>query len=98
RLRAEGRPVPPHVELARVTLDDVDRRVAPVGLVLVTRRDVDPERSLVRIAERVPAQRLGDDDVLVEAARSVVRPWIHSAGELPGDARRATRLLGRPGL
>ena len=59
--RPEGGAVAPHVELAGEALEDVDRRPAGVG-----RRRVDPERPLVRVAERVAAQRLAREHVLVE--------------------------------
>jgi hypothetical protein len=74
---AEWRAVPPHVELAGEALDDVDRRVAAFRLVVVARRRVDPQRPLVRVAERVPAELVADDRVLVEAALGIERPRIH---------------------
>ena len=65
----EGRPerdaVPPHLERAGEALEHVDGRAARVA-----RRRVDPERPLVRVAERVPAQRLALDHVLVERPRT----------------------------
>ena len=61
--RPEGGPVAPHLDLAGEALEDVDRRPACVG-----RRRVDPERPLVRVAERIPAQRLARDHMLVECA------------------------------
>ena len=59
--RPEGGAVAPHVELPGEALEDVDR--GPAG---VRRRRVDPERPLVRVAERIAAQRLARDHVLVE--------------------------------
>ncbi len=85
RLCAERRPVAPHVELAGVALDHVDRRVATFRLVLVTRREVDPQGPLVRVAERVPAERLAREDVLVEASGLRVAPGRrHAFGVVQG--------------
>ena len=58
----ERRAVAPHVELAGEALDHVDRGVAAIRLVVVARRQVDPERPLVRVAERVSAQRVALED------------------------------------
>jgi len=66
--RPERGPVAPHVELAGQALDDVDGCVPAVGLVVVAGRDPDPERPSVRVAERVAAEEVALDDVLVEAA------------------------------
>ena len=76
--RAEGGPVAPHVELAGQPLDLVERRVAAVRLVVVAGRQVDPERPLVRVAERVAPQRLADDHVLLEAPLQGPGPWLHA--------------------
>jgi hypothetical protein len=54
--------------MARVALEDVDGRVAPIGLVVVARRDVDPERARRRVAERVVPERLTLEDVLLDSA------------------------------
>ena len=85
RLGAERRPVAPHVELARVPLDHVDRRIAPLRVVVVARREVDPEGAFVRVAERVSPQRLALEDVLLEPSRERVAPGsAHAFGELHG--------------
>ena len=88
----EGGAIPPHVELAGEALDHVDGGVAPVRLVVVAGRQVDPERPDVRIAERVPAQRVALEAGLLEAARGLERPGLHAA-----DARRTPRTTGRSG-
>ena len=87
----EGRSVSPHLDVARVALEDVDGRVAAFGLVVVAGRDVDAERPLGRIAERVVAQRLALEDVLVDAAGEVVAPGLHGAD----PSRRALAARGR---
>ena len=48
--RTESGPVAPLVELTGQPLDLVERRVAPIGLVIIARRQVDPERPLVGVA------------------------------------------------
>ena len=75
---AERRPVAPAVELPGQPLDHVDRRVALIGIVVVARRHVDPERPHVRVAERVALQHLALEGVLVEAAGELVRPGFHA--------------------
>jgi hypothetical protein len=50
---AERRAVPPHRDVARVALEDVDGWVAPGRFLVVLRRHVDVQRPLVRVAERV---------------------------------------------
>ena len=74
---AERDAVPPHVELPGQALEDVDGRVAALGVLVVAGRDVDPERPEVRVAERVSAQELALDDVLVEAPLELGRPRQH---------------------
>ena len=78
RVLAEGRAIAPHVELSGQALDQVDRGVAVLGLVVVAGRRVDPERSHVWIAERVPFKRLTLERVLFEAAGEVDRPGQHA--------------------
>ena len=63
-VRAERRAVPPHVDLAGVPLDQVDRRQRRL---VGARRHVDPERPPVRVAEPVAAERIALELVLVEA-------------------------------
>ena len=74
---AERDAVPPHVELAGQPLEDVDGGVAAHGVLVVAGRHVHPERPEVRVAERVAAQELALDDVLVEASLELGRPRQH---------------------
>ena len=78
-VRPKRSAVAPHVELAREALDDVDGRVAPVALGVVARRRPHPERSLVRVAERVAAQRLALEPVLVETSQEGPLPGLVNA-------------------
>ena len=77
----EGGPVAPHVELSREALEDVQSRAAGVR-----GRRVDPERSLVRVAERVAFERS-------RRARAVElpaeRPWTR-------DRSRCVPVRARP--
>jgi hypothetical protein len=79
RARAEGRAVPPHVELPGHPLDQVDRGEAAVGLDVVCGGHVDPERADVRVAERIVAQQVALDLELVEASHRLPRPRLHRA-------------------
>jgi hypothetical protein len=54
RVLAECRAIAPHVQLSGQALDQVDRGVAVLRLVVVAGRRVDPERSHMWISERVP--------------------------------------------
>ena len=97
RVLAERRAVAPHVELARQALDQVDRRVAALALVVVAGRHVDPERPHVRVAEDVPSQGLALESVFFEAAGNVCGPGQHQ-GKLAADSpRRRGRGIRRRG-
>ena len=74
---AVRRPVPPHGNLPRVALEDVDGRIAALGLVVVAGRHIHPERSLVGVAERIAAERFALERVLVDAPGERVRPGLH---------------------
>ena len=71
--------VEPHVDLARVALDDVDDGQRSRVVELDPGRAVDVQRPACRIAQRIVRQELGFDDETVE--RAVHRP-------LPRRARR----------
>ena len=71
--------VEPHVDLARVALDDVDDGQRSRVVELDPGRAVDVQRPACRIAQRIVRQELGLDDQTVE--RAVHRP-------LPRRARR----------
>jgi hypothetical protein len=73
----EGLTVEPHADLAGVPLDHVDARVAAFQVVVVPRRRVDEQRPLVRVAQRVPLEKLAGDDALVELASEIRFPWQH---------------------
>lgn len=64
---AERREVPPHIELTGSSLDQGDRRVALVRLIIVPRRSVDSDRPLERVAKRVLPQELTPDRRILEA-------------------------------
>ena len=68
----------PHVELARVALDHVDRGQRARVVALDAGRAVDVERAAGRVAERVVGEHVGLDDEPVE--RPVHRPLPGSAG------------------
>jgi len=57
--------------LAGETLDQVDRRVAALRLVVVSGGQLDPERSHVWVGERIFLERLTLERVLVEASGEV---------------------------
>jgi hypothetical protein len=90
---AERGPVAPHGQLTGVPLDDVDARVAAVWLVVVAGWEVDPERSLMWVTERVAAQQRTVDDVLVDPSGELSRPGQHVAhsshAAAPYDKSRA---------
>ena len=88
--------VVPHVHLARVALDHVDARVAVVALVVVPRRDVDRDRTDVRVAERVALQHLALDRPLVHASGELDRPGQHGEGRYQTfTSDRSTRSQAR---
>src|SRR5207302_4322987 len=62
-------------------------RVPAVRLVVVPRRQVHEQRPLVRVTERVTAQQLAADDLLVDAAGQIRGPGQHdsSLAELVRD-------------
>ena len=64
----KGRAVVPHGFRARVALDDVDGRIAPLGILVVAWRHIDLDRALGGIAQRVVRQQLADDDMPIETA------------------------------
>lgn len=63
--------VAPHAQLPGVALDDVDRRVTAVRLVVVSRRHIDPQRALMGVPERVAPQSGAVEDMLVNATNGV---------------------------
>src|SRR6202022_1687968 len=70
----KGRAVPPHVDLAGQSLDDVNARVAALRLGFVTRRQGHPARALVRAMERVGLEHLALEEVFVVAPLWFVEP------------------------
>jgi hypothetical protein len=74
---AVGLAVAPHLQMAGVALDHVDARITAVGFVVVTGRDVDPQRPAGRIAERVAGEELGVDGEFVESSGQFGRPGQH---------------------
>ena len=79
----------PHVDLAGEALDQVDRRVRLGRVGVVGRRQVDPDRALVRVAERVALQRLADDRRFLEPSPQLDRPGTNR--NLLYDARTPWR-------
>src|SRR5437660_2725866 len=73
----ERAPVAPHVHLAGVSLQDVDRGIAPVGPVVVRRRQIDPERPAGGVVQRVVAQVAAVDPDLLQPARPLDVPGSH---------------------
>jgi hypothetical protein len=69
--------IPPHIELAGVTLNQIDGRVAAAGLRVVAGRRVDPERALVRVAQSVVAERLALEAVFIETSDGLAAPGLH---------------------
>jgi hypothetical protein len=74
---AERGTISPHVELARKPLDDINRRVSALGVVVVAGREVDPERPRARVAERIPLKSLALHLRFLEAAARLERPRLH---------------------
>src|SRR4029453_9823766 len=74
---AERLAVAPHVQLARQALDHVDAGEPSLGVIVVSRRDVNPERSNVGVAERVAAQDLALDLELVDPPGEHAAPRLH---------------------
>src|SRR5437588_6006907 len=73
----ERRAVAPHVELAGQALYHVNRWVAPRWLLVVARRQVDPDGPRVWVAQRVIFEDLTFEDSLFVTSRKFERPWIH---------------------
>jgi hypothetical protein len=88
---------------ARVALDDVDGRIAPLGILVVAWRHIDLDRALGGIAQRVVRQQLADDDMPIETALegSLIgigkrRPVDHGLGharDATAPARTRVRAL-----
>ena len=76
----------PHVELAGVALDHVDRRQRPGVVALHARRAVDPQRPVGGVAERVAGQQLALHHEPVERAVQRALP-----GRPGGDVAPAQR-------
>ncbi len=100
----EGAPVGPRGHVAGVSLDHVHRRVAPAGLVVVTGRQVDPDRPLGRVTQRVAAQKLAGDDALVDPSGEFRGPGQHetsigrsSIAPVSQHPRPEGRVSGRRG-
>ena len=94
---AEGGAIAPHVELTGQPLDHVDGGVAPLRLVVVAGRHVHPERPLVRVAERVVAQRRALEDVLLIASGRLRAPRPHGRDCIEHAAKdRARPAQARP--
>src|SRR4029453_13282731 len=93
---AERLAVAPHVQLTREALDHVDAREPPLGVIVVSRRDVDPERSNVGVAEGVAAQGLALDLELIDPAGELAAPRLHGRPLRVGCAGNGT-LLSWPG-
>src|SRR6185312_15927096 len=74
RVLAERRTVAPHVELSGEALDQVDRRVPALRLVVVPGRHIDPERSYMWIAKRVVLEGRALERMFLETAGEVDRP------------------------
>ena len=87
--RGERLAVAPHVDLSGHSLDEIDRWIAPIRLVVVARRGVDVERAPMRIAERVAGERLGVDRQLVDAARPSASPRRGKVGQVPSGGLAA---------
>jgi hypothetical protein len=97
--RPEGGTVSPHLELSGEALKHVHGRTARIAV-----RRENPQRPFVRIAERVPAQRLACDHVLGEPAAQLACPGaahVVILAQLRGIAARAARssskLIGSRG-
>src|SRR6266567_1707466 len=73
----EGRAVAPHVELARQALYHVNRWVAPRWLLVVARRQVDPDGPRVWVAQGVIFEDLACEDSFFVTSAKFERPWIH---------------------
>src|SRR5205814_1413318 len=77
-----GRPVAPHRDVAGVALDHVHRRVGTGGLVVVARRQVDPDRAFAGVTERVRPQQLTGDHLFVDRdLAGAVRPGSALTGQ-----------------
>src|SRR5256714_4381628 len=73
----EGRAVAPHVELAGQALYHVNRWVAPRWLLVVARRQVDPDGPRVWVAQGVIFEDLTFEDSFFVTSAKFKRPWIH---------------------
>src|SRR5262249_35561430 len=94
RVLAERRAVAPHVQLARQPLDQVHAREAPLGIRVVPRRHVHPQRPDLRVAQRVPLERPAVDLELVVAAGDLRLPGLHARP--PPASRRAAHRTDPP--
>src|SRR5439155_16598154 len=96
----EGGAVAPHVELPGHSLDLVDRRIAPIGVVVVARRQVDPDGSPKGVTERVVLEHVALDPALLDAARPLDGPGARHPSRLRSRARASARPrppASRPG-
>src|SRR5437588_3501922 len=73
----EGRAVAPHVELAGQALYHINRWVTPRWLLVVARRQVDPDWPRVWVAQGVIFEDLTFEDSFFVTPAKFERPWIH---------------------
>src|SRR5207245_11048125 len=65
KVAANRVPVPPHDDLAGQPLDDVDAGIAALRPGIIAGRQVNPERSLVRVMQRVGFEQLALEEMFV---------------------------------
>jgi hypothetical protein len=83
--RAKRRAVVPHRDRARVALDDVYRRIAPLGILVVARRHIHLDGAVGGVAERVVRQKRAGDGLPLDAAGE--RPLVGVGIRGPADRR-----------
>src|SRR5579885_2150375 len=74
----EGRTVAPHIKLARQPLNQVNARVAPLLLLIVAGRQIDPQRALIGVAERITLESLALENDLIKTSSEISRPGQHT--------------------
>jgi hypothetical protein len=73
-------------------LDEIDRRERLGRVVVVGRREVDPDRTFVWVAERVALQSLADDRFFIEPPTQLDRPGTNRNPPLRADLGRRTLI------
>src|SRR5579884_547796 len=78
KILPEGSTIAPHIKLARQPLNQVNARVAPLLLLIVAGRQIDPQRALVGVTERIIPESLALENDLIKTSSKINRPGQHT--------------------